>query len=236
MKLVGVARDFFDGKRLRRVLKKTDLNLYTKDFAVIAGPSGSGKTTLLTIIGLILKPSEGEIYVDDENVTTNSENELATLRMSNFGFVFQQAELIPALDVVENILVATSIQGKKVKGQQREKALSILERFGLGEYAHAKPQQLSTGQKQRVAIVRALINDPALLLCDEPTSALDVESSKIVLDTLKQLSLDENRGIVMVTHDPRVFPYADRLIKLEDGVVVHDPRGEQKRFVDENVF
>jgi putative ABC transport system ATP-binding protein len=235
VKLTGVARDFFDGKRLRRVLKKMDLNLYTGDFAVIAGPSGSGKTTLLTIIGLILKPSQGEIYVDDENVTENSENELATLRMRKFGFVFQQAELIPALDVLENILIATSIQGKRVKGPQREKALSILEQFGLDEYAHARPRQLSTGQKQRVAIARALINDPILLLCDEPTSALDVESSKTVLDTLKQLSLDENRGVVMVTHDPRVFPYADRMIKLEDGIIVHDPAGEKKRYTDEKV-
>lgn len=233
VQLIGVARDFFDGKRLRRVLQKMDLVFYTREFAVIAGPSGSGKTTLLTLIGLILKPSEGRISIREEEVTGYSENQLATVRMNNFGFVFQQADLIPALDVLENILVASAIQGQRVSGQLRAKAIGLLEKFGLGEYSHAKPQQLSMGQKQRVAIVRALINDPVLLLCDEPTSALDVESTRTVLDTLKRISREEDRGVIMVTHDPRVFPYADRLIQLEDGAIVHDPRGISKGNRDE---
>jgi putative ABC transport system ATP-binding protein len=144
--------------------------------------------------------------------------------MRNFGFVFQQAELIPALSVVENLLIAAGVQGGSISSALREKALSLLEGFGLKQYSHVKAQKLSTGQKQRVAIGRSLINDPKVLLCDEPTSALDSESSTIVLDTLKRLSKDSSRGVVMVTHDPRVFPYADRLIKLEDGGITYDTR------------
>ena len=174
----------------------------------------------------MLQPSEGTIYIGDKKVAAYSDSELANLRMRNFGFVFQQAELIPALSVVENLLIAAGVQGGSISAALREKALVLLESFGLKQYSHVKAQKLSTGQKQRVAIGRSLINDPKVLLCDEPTSALDSESSTIVLDTLKRLSKDSSRGVVMVTHDPRVFPYADRLIKLEDGGITYDSRNE----------
>jgi putative ABC transport system ATP-binding protein len=224
LKLDGIARDFFDGKQLRRVLKKTDLEIYPGEFTVIAGPSGSGKTTLMTIMGLILQPSEGTIYIGNKKVAIYSDSELANLRMRNFGFVFQQAELIPALSVLENLLIAAGVQGGFVSSALKEKSLRLLEGFGLNQYSYVKAQKLSTGQKQRVAIGRALVNDPKVLLCDEPTSALDSESSTIVLDTLKRLSKDSSRGVIMITHDPRVFPYADRLIKLEDGGITYDSR------------
>ena len=226
LRLEGIARDFYDGKQLRRVLKKTDLEIFSGEFSVIAGPSGSGKTTLMTIMGLVLQPSEGTIYIGDKKVATYSDSELANMRMRNFGFVFQQAELIPALSVVENLLIAAGVQGGSISSSLKEKALALLESFGLKQYSYVKAQKLSTGQKQRVAIGRALVNDPKVLLCDEPTSALDSESSTIVLDTLKRLSKDSSRGVVMVTHDPRVFPYADRLIKIEDGGIMYDSRNE----------
>jgi len=225
VRLKEVTREFFDGKDTRVVLKKTDLDIRTLEFTVIAGPSGSGKTTLLTIIGLILSPSKGQIFIDDENVTSFPEDRQAKVRMSKFGFVFQSSDLIPALSVTENILVPTAIQGGSISAQSRETTKSMLKDFGLISYADAMPKRLSAGQRQRVAIARAMINDPILLLCDEPTSSLDIESSTIVLDTLKKLSRDDNRGVVMVTHDPRVFPYADRMIKLEDGVIVDDSKG-----------
>ncbi|NIM99996.1 MAG: ATP-binding cassette domain-containing protein [candidate division Zixibacteria bacterium] len=224
VKLDKITREFFDGKQMRLVLKSTDLDIYTREFTIIAGPSGSGKTTLLTIIGLILSPTAGDIVINQQDVTDLSEDELASFRMRKFGFVFQNADLIPALNVMQNILVPTAIQGGSVSLAAREKAEKLLEEFGLISYAEAMPRQLSAGQRQRVAIARAMINDPILLLCDEPTSALDVESSTIVLDTLKRLSQDEDRGVVMVTHDPRVFPYADRMIKLENGEIIYDPR------------
>ncbi len=190
----------------------------------------AAKTTLLTIMGLILKPSEGEISIQNERVTHLPENRLATVRQQKYGFVFQQAELLPALNVIDNVVVASGIQGQRVSAGLRKKAGELLDSFGMGDCLSMTTQQLSGGQKQRVAIARALINAPALLLCDEPTSALDSESSTIVLDALKQLSKDTTRGLIMVTHDPRVFPYADRLIKIENGSIVYDsrPQGAQE--------
>lgn len=228
LKLDSITRDFYDGKQLRRVLKKTDLEIFPGEFTVIAGPSGSGKTTLMTIMGLVLQPSEGAIYIGTKKVARYSDSELANLRMHNFGFVFQQAELIPALTVLENVLIAAGVQGGSIPVALRDRAVNLLENFGLKEYTYVKSQKLSTGQKQRVAIGRALINEPKVLLCDEPTSALDSESSSIVLDTLKRLSKDSSRGVIMVTHDPRVFPYADRLIKLEDGKIIYDSRSGEE--------
>jgi len=229
LRLCGIARDFSDGKQVRRVLQKTDFDIHTGEFTIIAGPSGSGKTTLLTIMGLILKPSEGDIFIRDEKVTGYSENRLATMRLNSYGFVFQLAELLPALSVMENVIVASGIQGKTVKTALKKRARDLFESFGLSDCLNMRPLQLSGGQKQRVAIVRALINEPALLLCDEPTSALDAESSTTVLDALKTLSKDTARGMVMVTHDPRVFPYADRLIKIENGSIVYDSRTDGER-------
>lgn len=222
--LEGIAKDFYDGRIIRRVLKKLDLAIHAGELTIIAGPSGSGKTTLLSIMGLILQPSEGKLFIGDKEVSRYSENDLATVRMRHFGFVFQLAELIPALSVIENIIIAQALQGSRVSSSLRDRAHSLLSGFGLEDYVNGKPQQLSSGQKQRVAIARALINDPLLLLCDEPTSALDAESSTIVLDTLKRISKESERGVIMVTHDPRVFPYADRLIKIEDGAVGYDSK------------
>jgi len=222
--LEGIARDFFDGKVLRRVLKKLDLEIFAGELTIIAGPSGSGKTTLLTIMGFLLQPSEGRIFIQGREVTRFSSDRLATLRMQKIGFVFQQSVLVPALTVIDNILLPSAIQGQSVPRAVKARARELLEMLGLRGYVNAMPQQLSLGQQQRVSIVRALINDPPLLLCDEPTSALDAESSAIVLDTLKRLSQEPTRAVVLVTHDPRVFPFADRLVKIEDGAVIYDSR------------
>jgi putative ABC transport system ATP-binding protein len=227
IRLEGIARDFFDGKILRRVLKKLDLEILAGELTVIAGPSGSGKTTLLTIMGFLLRPSEGRIFIQGREVTRFSSDRLATLRRQRIGFVFQQSVLVPALSVTENILLPSGIQGQSVPGSAKARAKELLEMLGLKGYINAMPQQLSLGQQQRVSIARALINNPPLLLCDEPTSALDAESSRIVLDTLKALSRERTRAVVLVTHDPRVFPFADRLIKLEDGAVIYDSREAQ---------
>jgi putative ABC transport system ATP-binding protein len=226
IKLESVTRDFFDGEQMRTVLQETDLEINPAELTVLAGPSGSGKTTLLTIMGLVLKPTTGRVYVRSDDVTDLSENARAGLRLNRFGFVFQQAALVPALSILENLLVSQAIQGRRVSREARREAGRLLDDLGLGDYARAKPQQLSTGQQQRVGIARALMGEPLVLLCDEPTSALDVESSRIVLETLKRISADSERGVVLVSHDPRVFPYADRLIKIEDGRIEQDTRGK----------
>jgi putative ABC transport system ATP-binding protein len=222
--LKGVARDFFDGVRTRRVLQETDMDVYPGELTVLAGPSGSGKTTLLTIMGLVLAPTTGHVTIAGEDVSGYAEDALATVRLRKFGFVFQTAALVAALSAMDNVLIATGVQGGRVSPELRERADRLFSDLGIEEYARLSPSQLSGGQQQRVAIARALISDPKVLLCDEPTSALDVDSSKLVLDTLKRLSRDPSRGVVLVTHDPRVFPYADRLVKIEDGVIAHDTR------------
>lgn len=224
LRLEHVVRDFFDGRTQRRVLHETTLGIHPGELTILAGPSGSGKTTLLTIMGLVLKPSSGDIFVGGERVTDLPESRLASVRRNTYGFVFQLAELLPALSVVENVIVSAGIQGGRVARDVRSRAHELLESFGLGDCLTLRPLQLSGGQKQRVAIARALINDPAILLCDEPTSALDAESSAVVLDTLKRLSTDPHRAMLMVTHDPRVFPYADRLLKIENGHIIFDSR------------
>jgi len=229
IRLEKISREFFDGKVRRKVLKNINLQVYPRELTVVAGPSGSGKTTLLTIMGLVLRPTEGEIFIRDQEVTGYSEARLATLRLQNYGFVFQQDALIPALSAEDNILFAHSVQGNRATKNLKKRALELLSRFGLDTQAHVKPQRLSGGEKQRVAIARALINDPILLLCDEPTSSLDVENSKIVLDVLKELSRDESRGVVLISHDSRVFPYADRLIKVENGEIVYDNKEDKTR-------
>jgi len=222
--LERVSRDFFDGKQLRRVLSAVDIAIFPGEFTIIAGPSGSGKTTLLSILGLILKPTEGRVIVRGQDVTRWSEDQLATMRLRSYGFVFQTAAVIPALSVEENVLIASAIQGDRITHERRRRCGELLGILGLGDFTHVRSRQLSTGQKQRVAIARALINDPVLIICDEPTSALDVESAGNVLKTLKEISRGATRGVVLVTHDPRVFPYADRLVKVENGVLAYDTR------------
>ncbi|MFO7638995.1 MAG: ABC transporter ATP-binding protein [bacterium] len=228
IRLEGVARDFRDGERLRRVLEPTDLSFYPGELTVLAGPSGSGKTTLLTIMGLVLKPSAGRVFVAGEEVTGLGEDALATVRLRRFGFVFQSAGLVPALSALDNVLAARGIQGDRVTPELRGRAERVFEELGIAEYVRAMPNQLSGGQQQRVAIARALVGEPAVLLCDEPTSALDVDSSRVVLDTLKRLARNPARAVVLVTHDPRVFPYADRLVKVADGRVASDTRPAER--------
>jgi putative ABC transport system ATP-binding protein len=224
LKLESITRTFTDGRFVQRVLRDVNLAFFTGELTIIAGPSGSGKTTLLSIMGLILQPTEGRVSLRGRDVTDVAEEEAATLRLHNFGFVFQTPTEIPALPVIENVLVAHGVQGAKIPAALRARAGELLEQFGLADYAHSLPRALSTGQKQRLAIVRALLNDPGLLLCDEPTSALDAENSEVVLETLQGLAHEESRGVVLVTHDPRVMPYGDRVVELEHGTVTADSR------------
>lgn len=220
LRLEGIARDFSDGREIRRVLYPTDLEFWPGELTVLAGPSGSGKTTLLSIMGLVLSPSEGRMFLDDEDVTALSDERAAVIRLQKYGFVFQQPMLIEGLSVLENILLAFAVQGHRPPGELRIKAERLLATLGLEGTAGLQPRLLSGGMKQRASIARALIKDPAILLCDEPTSALDAESGQSVMGILKRIAIDEGRIVVVVSHDVRVFPYADRLIKLENGKVV----------------
>jgi len=222
LSLEKIARDFFDGRQIRRVLFPTTLELLPGQLTVIAGPSGSGKTTLLSIIGLVLRPSEGRMFLDDREVSALGDEQAATLRLQRYGFVFQQPMLIEGLTVRENVLLALSVQGQRLSREAVKKADELLTTLGLAGTALVQPRMLSGGMKQRASIARALIKDPAILLCDEPTSALDAESGQVVMKILKRIAIEENRVVIVVSHDARVFPYADRLIKLENGAIVSD--------------
>jgi putative ABC transport system ATP-binding protein len=179
---------------------------------------------LLSIMGLVLSPSEGKIYLNDKEVTILSDVEAATIRLQNYGFVFQQAMLIEGLTILENILLSFAIQGSRPPVDKKTKSIELLKTLGLEETANMQPRLLSGGMKQRASIARALIKDPSILLCDEPTSALDAESGQVVMNILKRIAIEEKRVVIVVSHDARVFPFADRLIKLENGMIVSDTR------------
>lgn len=220
--LKNIAKDFSDGRQKRRVLFPTNLECRAGELTVLSGPSGSGKTTLLSIIGLVLSPSEGKMFIKDQEVTALSDVEAATIRLKSYGFVFQQAMLVEGLTILDNIMLSFAIQGQKPPADNHQKAEALLKTLGLEGTAHMQPRLLSGGMKQRASIARALIKDPPILLCDEPTSALDAESGQIVMDILKRIAIEENRVVIVVSHDARVFPFADRLIQLESGIIVSD--------------
>lgn len=224
LRLEKIARDFSDGRQIRRVLFPTDLEFKPGELTVLAGPSGSGKTTLLSIMGLVLRPSQGEMFLDGLKVTSISDDQAADMRLKNYGFVFQQPMLIEGLSVAENILLAFAVQGARTSLQVRRKAIDLLKALGLPDTFNMQPRMLSGGMKQRVSIARALVKDPAIVLCDEPTSALDAESGQAVMSILKRIAIEEGRIVVVVSHDSRVFPYADWLIKLENGKVAFETR------------
>ncbi len=224
LRLEKIARDFSDGREVRRVLFPTDLESQPGELTVLSGPSGSGKTTLLSIMGLVLRPSEGRLFLDSRDVTALSDEQAAALRLRHYGFVFQQPMLIEGLTVAENIQLSLTVQGARRPAGAPARIEALLERLGLKGTAHMQPRLLSGGMKQRASIARALVKNPAILLCDEPTSALDAESGRTVMAILKKIAVEEQRVVVVVSHDARVFPYADRLIKLESGAVVSDTR------------
>jgi len=222
VRLEKIARDFSDGRQMRRVLFPTDLEFAPGQLTVLSGPSGSGKTTLLSIMGLVLHPSEGHMFLDEREVTTLTDEQAAGIRLKNYGFVFQQPMLIEGLSVLENTLLAVAVQGARPSAEMKQRAETLLKALGLAGTAHMSPRRLSGGMKQRASIARALIKAPLILLCDEPTSALDTENGQAVMGILKRIAIDDGRVVVVVSHDARVFPYADRLIKLENGRIVSD--------------
>ena len=200
-------------------LDKVNLAVMPGEFIAIMGPSGSGKSTLLNLIGSLDVPTEGRLYIDGQDTSVLSDDELTELRRDRIGFIFQQFNLIPLLNAFENVeypLILKTRQSIKKSG----KAQKLLLRLGLTEamLAH-KPKELSGGQQQRVAIARALINDPAILLCDEPTGNLDTKTGEVIMDLLREVNAS-GKTIIMVTHDPDVATYASRTITIVDGRVV----------------
>lgn len=189
------------------------------ELMMLVGPSGCGKTTLISIIAGILNQDSGQCLLFGEDFQALTNKEQLRFRAHNIGFVFQAYNLLPALNAIENVSVPLIINGTK-RAIAEQKAKEILEQMGLSERMKALPAQLSGGQQQRVAIARALVHSPRLIVCDEPTSALDHKSGHIIMTLLKSIALQHDRALVIVTHDARIFNFADRIAEMDDGHII----------------
>ena len=202
-------------------LTNVDFELTQGDFVGLAGPSGSGKSTLLNLIGGLDRASRGEITVDGVALQTLNETQLADLRLHKIGFVFQSYNLVPVLSAQENVEFILQLQGVPAAAR-RERALDALASLGIGQLAHRRPGELSSGQQQRVAIARAIVTNPVLLLADEPSANLDSATTEELLKLLRRLNDERGLSILTATHDPLVMGYAKRHVQLRDGAIVED--------------
>jgi putative ABC transport system ATP-binding protein len=228
----GLTRVFGSGHTAVRAVDGVSLHIGRGELVLVMGPSGSGKTTLLSMLGALLRPTAGRVYLDGTEITALRESQLPALRAGHIGFVFQAFNLLDALTVEENVLFPARLASGGVRAA-RERARGLLDRLGLAHRARAYPRTLSGGEKQRVAIARALINRPPLILADEPTGNLDSQKGQEVLMILHDVARDDACSVVLVTHDPRAEDVADRILWLEDGKLrdrkaeahdwIHDP-------------
>lgn len=216
LQVTHLTKRFGSGAAEVVAVRDVSLSVAPGEVALIMGPSGSGKTTLLSMLGALLKPTEGEIRLGDEVLSALSEKRLPTVRLRSFGFIFQDFNLLSALTVLENVALVAELAGLK-RGAAKAKARALLTELGLGERLEFPPEKLSGGEKQRVAIARALVNDPALILADEPTANLDSKIGHEIMRHLRRIAKEQKRSVVIVSHDARIKDIADRVLWLEDG-------------------
>jgi putative ABC transport system ATP-binding protein len=223
----NVVKSFRDGDNLTPVLRGVDFKVPYGELTFLVGPSGCGKTTLLTIIAGLLSPTEGRVDILDNDLFSLNESEQLEFRKTHLGFVFQQYNLIPALTAAENAalpLLAAKVSREEALSRARES----LGNLGLLNKADSYPRSLSGGQQQRVAIARSLVHNPAILICDEPTAALDHSSGTAVLEIIRDIARTPERAVLVVTHDNRIFRYADQIAEMNDGQIVsiNEPNSE----------
>jgi len=218
VKLENVEKIYYIGGYPIKALDNISLEIKEGEFLSIVGPSGSGKSTLLSIIGCLDKPTKGKVYLFDKDISKLNDNQLSELRRKYLGFIFQQYYLFNYLNELENVQIGLRISGNN----NLEKAKELLNKVGLGDRLYNYPNQLSGGQQQRVVIARALVNDPKLILADEPTANIDEKSAKELLDILKKLNEEENRTIVISTHDLRVAEKTNRIVVIRNGKILKD--------------
>jgi putative ABC transport system ATP-binding protein len=219
----GLGKSFRDGDQEISVLRSVDLEVELSQMTLIVGPSGCGKTTLVSLIAGLLTPSTGAIRVLGRELSSMSNDERVTFRGQSVGFVFQQYNLLSSLNAVENAAVPLLIQGVS-RARACERSRALLTELGLGKRLEARPAQLSGGEQQRVAMARALVHDPRLLVCDEPTAALDAQSGQRVMELLRKVAVKPGRAVIVVTHDPRVLSFGDRIVHMADGGVTQIER------------
>ena len=216
MRAQGVVKDFDNGGTASRVLHGIDLEIESGRLTLLIGPSGCGKTTLLSILTGILTPSAGEVDVRGVRITDLRGARKARFRRENLGFIFQQYNLLPALSAAENAAIPLVAAGMPLR-EAAKRGRATLARIGMAEHADKLPNQLSGGQMQRVAIARALVHGPSVIVCDEPTAALDEETGRKVMEILREIASDPNNAVLVVTHDNRVYHFADRIVTMNDG-------------------
>ncbi|MES5893506.1 ATP-binding cassette domain-containing protein [Bacillus cereus group sp. RP43] len=219
LKLDKVSKVYGEGNTEVTALHPMSLDVKAGEFIGIVGPSGSGKSTLLSIAGALLSPSKGDIYIGEQNITKLSEKEMTDIRLKKIGFIFQFANLVPYLNVKEQLLYIAKLK-KENKQESEKRADHLLAAFGLGERKTHYPNQLSGGEKQRVAIARAFMNNPDLILADEPTASLDSKRAREVVEMMKREVKESQKAAIMITHDERMLDVCDRILTLRDGKLI----------------
>ena len=224
---VNVAKVLGSGAAEVAALRGVSLALSGGELTLLMGPSGSGKTTLLSILGCMLTPTEGTVRVCGHSTDGAGPEDLALLRREHVGFVFQSFHLFPTLSAADNVRLALDIRGEPSRSA-KVRSREALARVGLSHKTSAFPRELSGGKQQRVAIARAIVGNPSIILADEPTAALDGENGQAIMKILAGISKEQERGVLIVAHDPRLLPFADRVVHIEDGRIVREERGGAK--------
>ncbi len=220
LRLSNVWKSYNMGKAgILTVLKKINLDINEGEFVAITGPSGSGKSTMMNLVGALDVPSQGDIFLKNKNIHKMSESALAGLRGETIGFIFQQFNLVPTLDAVQNVMLPMEFIDIPTK-TARERAEKLLKTLGLEDRMNHKPNELSGGQQQRVAIARSLANDPEIILADEPTGNLDSTTGKFIMNFLKKLNQKQGKTVILITHDTHLIKHAKKIIHLRDGMII----------------
>lgn len=215
----NLKKTYGTGSSRVEALRGIDLDINMGELMMIVGPSGSGKTTLISIIAGILPQDEGQCLVFEQDINQMPNGKKTAFRGQHIGFVFQAFNLVPMFTSAENVAVPLILNGMTPHAAEA-KAIDLLGKLGIPEKVNISPLELSGGQQQRVAIARSMIHEPRLIVCDEPTAFLDHDTGQKVMELLKTTALNENRALIVVTHDARIFPFADKIVKLEDGRIV----------------
>ena len=230
LEATDIVKELGEGAGMVRALKGVSVTLRAGELTLLMGPSGSGKTTLLSILGCILAPTSGNIRIAGTDTEGLGPEALAQIRRRHMGFVFQTYNLFPTLNAEENVRLALDVRGRKGR-LAADQARETLTKVGLSHKFRSYPANMSGGEQQRVAVARALASQPSLLLADEPTAALDSENGQAVMALLAEIAKDKSRAVLAVTHDHRTLPFADRILHIEDGLIVDDERPERERSV-----
>ena len=233
IKIENLYKHYNLGKQVIPVLRGLNLSIYKNEYVALMGPSGSGKSTLMNILGCLDTPSAGNYILNNHNVSTINENQLAQIRNQEIGFVFQQFNLLPRLSALENVALPLVYRGM-AKKEREEKAKTVLEKVNLADRWHHKPNELSGGQCQRVAIARALVNDPSIILADEPTGNLDSKTSVEIMDIFRNIH-DGGNTVILVTHEEDIAKYAKRVIRLRDGIIEKDELNKHEQKNEKNI-